>query len=349
MTRPMTRQRDLRGHHPPRPAARAANSTDHQAALAWRLTARDRWLLGMVHEHRVLTSHQIAAMAFPSQRSARLRLRELYLWSVLDRFQPFTPVGAAPQHYVLGPAGATVLAAEHGLDPTRLGYRRERVNAIAHSLRLAHTVAVNDWFAALAATTRTTTGNVGDPADGSQGRLEAWWSETRCARHFGDLTRPDAYARYTDGTRRIEFFLEYDTGTEALPRLARKLPGYAALATATAITTPLLIWLPTTRREATARRVLHDALAGLDNPHAVRVATAASDLSSEVMDPARAVWLPLSPSDPGRVELARLADVWTDLPPPPLVSPAELALDPGRELPAPTPTPPPGARSTTAG
>ena len=175
---------------------RAANTTDHQAALAGRLTARDRWILHMLHEHRVLTTHHLTALAFPSPRAARLRLRELYLWSVLDRFHPHIPTGSAPVHYVLGPAGAAVLAAEHGIDPKRFGYRRDRVNAIAHRLRLTHTLGVNTWF-----TTLTTTAPPAQAVRPSRHRpplrLTAWWSEARCARHFGDLTRPDAYGRLT--------------------------------------------------------------------------------------------------------------------------------------------------------
>nr|WP_243869393.1 replication-relaxation family protein [Amycolatopsis granulosa] len=41
----------------------------------------------MLWEHRVLTSHQLTALAFPSFRSGRMRLRELWTWGVVDRFQ----------------------------------------------------------------------------------------------------------------------------------------------------------------------------------------------------------------------------------------------------------------------
>jgi hypothetical protein len=342
-----TPQRALRLVRPQRlaeRAGRATTTTEHQAALAWRLTDRDRWILRLVHEHRVLTSHQITAMAFPSTRSGRQRLRELYLWSVLDRFQPYTPTGTAAQHYVLGPAGAAVLAAEHGLDLPRLGYRRDRANAIAHSLRLAHTVGVNDWFAALI----THAGHTDQAGDG--GWVSAWWSEARCARHFGDLARPDAYGRYTThphhgtGVQEVEFFLEYDTGTEALTRVAAKLSGYAALTAATAITTPLLIWLPTARREAAARRLLGPALAALDTPAAVPVATAAADLLDPThphASPADPIWLPLTRhSGDGRMPLGRLAEAWPWLPPTTtgLDPPTEAAHK--RELPPPTPMPP---------
>jgi hypothetical protein len=366
------RQHTLRHPRPRYDAPRAANTTDHQAALAGRLTARDRWILHMLHEHRVLTTHHLTALAFPSPRAARLRLRELYLWSVLDRFHPHTPTGSAPGHYVLGPAGAAVLAAEHGIDPAHFGYRRDRVNALAHSLRLTHTLGVNTWFTTL---TTTTAGGAAARAvrpnrTRSGMRLTVWWSEARCARHFGDLTRPDAYGRLTttphtttgaargSGGREFEFFLEYDTGTEPLTRLARKLPGYAALADATGITTPLLLWLPTARREAAARQRLTRSLTESHTESGesrVLVATAAADLLDPAdphAGPADAVWFPLLPTHyAGRLPLARLVDAWPFLPPLTSSSSAGAAvLDPdaaplptpagGWELPPPSPQPP---------
>ena len=143
-------QREL--HAPTtRTRARPALSLDHHIRLAHRLTPRDRWLIRMLHEHRVLTTDQITTMAFPSPRAARHRLLELYRWNVIDRFQPLVGVGSAPMHYVLGGAGAGVLAAEEGITVRALGYRRDDVLAVAHRHTLAHTVAVNDVFAELVA------------------------------------------------------------------------------------------------------------------------------------------------------------------------------------------------------
>jgi hypothetical protein len=314
-----TRQRTLRGHKATRPTPRAANTAEHQARLAGRLTPRDRWIIRMLHEHRVLTSHQITALAFPSFRSGRQRLRELYQWSVLDRFQPFVTVGTAPMHYVLAPAGAAMLAAEDGLDVKDLGYRHDRAFGIAHSLRLAHTVGVAEWFTALVDHARHS-----DPAE--HAALRTWWSETRCARIFGDLVKPDAYGRWTRQGREIEFFLEYDFGTEALAKLAGKLAGYAELAESTRITTPVLVWLPTARREAAARRLLRAAWHGLDNPGSVPVATAAADLLNPEAphpSPADRAWLPLDQhgdrASEGRPTAARhllhrLLDAWPHVP-----------------------------------
>jgi hypothetical protein len=332
-----TRQRALRGHKPTRPTPRAANTTDHQAVLAWRLTPRDRWIIRMLHEHRVLTAHQITALAFPSFRSGRMRMRELFQYGVVDRFQPFVSVGTAPMHYVLASAGATVLAAENGLD---------RAFGVAHSLRLAHTVGVNEWFTALVDHARHS-----NPAQSTT--LGAWWSETRCARHFGDLVKPDAYGRWAAHGAEIEFFLEYDFGTEALAKLAGKLTGYAALAAATAITTPLLVWVPTSRRETTARRLLHHAWQGLDDPRSVPVATAAAELLNPAAahpSPADEVWLPLdlTAGVSTRHALHRLLDAWPHIPPPVTDTADETANGPDSPLltaPAPTPMPPTTSRA----
>ncbi|GGS53769.1 replication-relaxation family protein [Actinokineospora fastidiosa] len=354
ITKP-TRQRALRGHKPTRPTSRVANTAEHQAVLAWRLTPRDKWIARMLWEHRVLTAHQITALAFPSFRSGRMRMRELYLWGVVDRFQPFVTVGTAPMHYVLAPAGAAVLAAEDGLDVKELGYRHDRVFGIAHSLRLAHTVGVNEWFTALVDRAR-------HPHSGEQVELAAWWSETRCARHFGDLVKPDGYGRWRSsdqhGDRQVEWFLEYDFGTEPLSKLAGKLSGYAALAQATGITTPLLVWLPTSRREAAARRLLAKAWRELDDRHSVPIATAAAELLNPEAahpSPADAVWLPLaSPAGASRRPLSGLPDAWPHVPPP--VTPTEEnptgtdsppPMSPPPPPMPPTPTSPPASRDAT--
>ncbi|GAB2790481.1 replication-relaxation family protein [Amycolatopsis magusensis] len=341
-----TRQHTLRAHLPGRHTARAASSVEHQAMLAARLTTRDKWILALLHEHRVLTTSQIQDAAFPSGRSARQRVRDLYLWRAISRFQPFRQLGSAPMHYVLGPAGAAVLAAEHGLEVKELGYRHDRAMAIAHNQRLAHTVGVNDFFTSLIARARhIRTGET----------VVAWWSEARCARHFGDLVKPDGYGRWRTQhhttAREVEWFLEFDTGTEALDKVGRKLHGYARLAEATSIATPVLLWLPTTRREAGARTALARVHAGLDHPRSVPVATAAADQLDPAAphpSPAEAVWLPLTSARADRAgprySLADLADAWPGLAPP--ADPAaaedegpETAASPYR-LPPPDPIPP---------
>ncbi len=114
----------------PRSAGRLARSPALTAALAARLTARDRWLLRMIHEHRVLTTGQVTQLAFGTTRAATARMTTLYQYRAVDRFRPLAAAGSSPLHFVLDEAGAMLLAAEDGITPPDLGYRRDR--AMAH-------------------------------------------------------------------------------------------------------------------------------------------------------------------------------------------------------------------------
>lgn len=342
-----------RAHRPPIAPARvrSGSASVHHARLAARLTSRDRWLVAMLHEHRVLTTHAIATMAFPSGRAARMRLLQLYEWDVVDRFQPLLRVGAAPMHYVLGGAGAAVLAAQAGVEPRALGYRREDVMSVAHHHTLAHTVAVNDLFAHL----------VHHAVHGASGagrvRLQAWWSQARCRRHVGEFVRPDAYGRITVTNSRsgerpgvgFAWFLELDFGTSTLATLARKVDRYAQLAAATTAT-PVLVWLPGQRREAGAREHLAHALRRLDRPGLVPLATTAPGISTSAdgessFDPAGHVWLPVGryPEPGARLDLTGLAALWPEAALTPDVVDAGAAHTACVEIAAPDPVPPPPA------
>ena len=345
----MTRQRQLRGHRPTRPSDRAALTADHQRFLAAHLTPRDRWLARTVHELRVLTAPQIAQLAFASPRVANRRLLLLYQWRVLDRFQPYLTAGSAPMHYVLDTAGAAALAAEDDLTTGTFGYRHDRAIEIAHSLRLAHTVGTNGLYTALVGIANHS-GPHGSHGDARA--VTAWWPEARCARHFGEHVRPDAYGRWHENGQEIEFFLEYDCGTESLARVAAKLAGYERLAAASGISTPVLFWFPTQAREESARRALSITHADLPRPDIVPVATTAVDTSSGPGpdSPAGARWAPLAPCGPNtdlRVRLAQLAEMWPHAAPPPHTTardPEPTHQQDRSGLRPPTPMPPATAR-----
>lgn len=251
----------------------------------------------MLYEHRVLTTQHIRQMAFPSDRSANYRLTDLYQWRVLDRFQPYQPHGRAPWHYVLDVMGAHILAYEDGLDLKTIGYRHATAMGISHSLQLAHTLGRNGFAAALIAHARARRDRA----------LTAWWSEDRCHQAFGDIVRPDGYLRWRGPSGELEYFLEYDTGTENLTQLAAKLVDYHRLAVASRISTPLLIYFTRTGRESTARQALPNALRDLDRPDALPIATGTDH---DGTSPAGPIWLPVDSDNPDRLSLTDLGACW---------------------------------------
>jgi hypothetical protein len=273
------------------------------AGLARRLTDRDRRVLDLLYEHKVLTTTQITQVAFSTDRYTRRRLTSLYRYRAVDRFRPFIPRGgSAPWHYVLDEAGALIVAQARGTTIQELPFRRDHMMDIALSPSLAHTVAVNGFFAALAATARR------DPA----GELTVWWTERQCRRAWPDGIRPDGYGRWrvTSGgaPRETDFFLEMDRGTETLARLAAKLDSYADLAGRTGYRTPVLFCLPGPGRE----QALRPLIAGAPVPVATTTAALAGLAGpaqppgpSRETGPAGPVWLPAGARR--RIRLADLA------------------------------------------
>jgi Replication-relaxation len=294
---------------------RAGVGVDERVVLAAaaHLTDRDRHLVRIVGEHRVLTTDQLCALGFGNVTTARHRLTVLARLGMLRRFRPHREAGSAPWHYLLGPVGAALLGAEDADDRKWLtAVRADRQLALERSQRLAHLIGVNWFFVALAARARTAGG----------GELRVWRDERAAGRYLLDrlppayglrygLPRPDGLGVWAEGQCEVTFMLEHDTGSEHLPQLAGKLPGYRGLAQAMAdagrICALLLFCFPGPRREQAARR----ALAACPEAAALRIATTAVDPGQA--SPAGSVWLPLTPGWPGgRVALCALGTAMPD-------------------------------------
>jgi hypothetical protein len=299
------------------------------AALARLLTNRDMWLARMLHEHQVLTTHQVARLAYTSPRSAQRRLRTLHQHAVLDSFRPLTQSGSAPEHYTLGRAGAALLAAHAGADPASIGWRPTHTGRIAYSPSLGHDLGVNELLTLLAARTRT------HPETG----IVLWLSERSCARRWGDIIRPDAYAHWYDGEHLLPFFLEYDTGSQPLARVEAKLAGYAAFTTTGAAGARPALLLHT--RTASREKALRHRLAGPARELGLNIATSSTDFTTT--QPWGPWWAPLPPGDTRRTTLTRLAARWSGLAPAAGLEPTDA--DTALTLPVP-PLPP--APETTA-
>lgn len=261
---------------------RRSDRTEALLEVLSRLTARDGVVLELLLEHRLLTTPQLADLAFHgSVGVAKRRLGILTALGLVTRFRPplMRGEGSLPFHYVLDNRGAVVVAARRDVDVDKLGYRRERNLALALSPRLAHIVGIHDVLAALVASARS-----------RGGRLVAWKSErTWDTETWAEWVHPDACGRWSEAEVEGDFFLEYDRGTEAPSVLAEKLTGYAELAAHSRpeglSVPPVLFWFADERREASAQRALAAAASRLG----IAVATAAAPLGR----PGEAVWVVL--------------------------------------------------------
>jgi hypothetical protein len=158
------------------------------------------------------------------------------------------------------------------------------------SSKLAHLLAVNEFFTRLAA-----------EAAEAGGGLREWWGERRAAAAFGGALAPDGYGRVELGGGSLAFLLELDRGSEPHARLQEKERRY-------------LRELPV--RDLAAQRPLVLLLV----PSAARAERATAGLAGDTL--AVHVWAPES----GRSPLALLRDAHaaqvfepddTDLAPPP--------------------------------
>ena len=280
------RSRLLKGAYPlqsgPRPSA-----VGLRYSLGRRLTDRDREIAIAVHRHRVLLARHIADMFFSTRKRGLVRLRTLADLGVLDRFRILARTGEPNEyHYVLGRVGASIVAAEHGGDPDAAArrWRGDTALVLARGQRLAHAIGISGFYAGLAAEARQ-----------GRGRLAEWMTEAESARWSEGVVRPDGLGVWAEDGREVEFFLEYDRGTETLARLAAKLDGYRRFEEERGASAWVLFAFTSPGREARARSALH----GADVP------TASAVLGPDDR-PSGAVWSPVGAG--GRLRLAELAD-----------------------------------------
>lgn len=257
-----------------------------------KVTDRDVKLCLLLFEHRILTTHQIYELHFPSPRRARRRLRILEQAGILWSWRPHRPTGSHPNHYTLGPRGLEIVAGERGVEVRHLGVTLKRLHAQQWSSKREHQIEVNGFFSRLALACR---------AEHPEAELAEWLSAERCARIWNAFVRPDGLAEVSISARLLGAFVEVDRGTEDLPRLAEKLHGYRRVSGLSNAPDALLFVFPTERREAEARRVL--ANPGMPLYTSTRERTR--------RDPLGAIWLQIG--DDRRVSLAEISvrEPWT--------------------------------------
>ena len=201
-----------------------------------RVTERDRAIVLAVYEHRLLSSPQIEALFFQSEKSrgrqtsCQRRLQLLFHHGFLDRIA--LPIilgeGRAPYVYALDEMGATLVASQSDIDRDEVDWRPKH-NQVGHQF-VTHTLAVNDFRIAMTLL-----------AEAGHFTVNEWISEAefssvkmrqrvpfrmrgaRVVRNY-----PDGYFRLAlpETEQEAHFFLETDMGTMSNSNWQEKVQAY---------------------------------------------------------------------------------------------------------------------------
>jgi hypothetical protein len=221
------------------------------------LDARERAVLVAIYEHKVLLTEHLKAMFFGSVRRAQDRLRHLAQRGLVDTWYPPQPrgMGKASGHHTLTESGAQVVASLLGIARSELRYVIREPEDREQDAWLAHRIGVNEFFCALIEAGRT------NDAHGL-----AKWVPERTVRTADGWIRPDGYGVFLHPGGTLDFYLEYDRGTETTRQLANKLAGYIGIARDWTAQEPelfpcVLIVVPKRKRESVVAAAFSDALA----------------------------------------------------------------------------------------
>ncbi len=225
--------------------------------LMRRLDARERAVLLAIYEHKVLVTEHLKAMFFGSLRRAQDRLRHLAQRGLIETWYPPQPrgMGKASGHHTLTESGAQVVASLRGIARSELRYLVRDEEDRQQDSYLAHRIGVNEFFCALIEAGRQ-----------KHGHGLAKWVPERTVRTSDGWIRPDGFGVFLHPNGALDFYLEYDRGTETTRQLANKLAGYIGVARdwteQGAEHFPcVLIVVPNHRRERVVAAAFADALA----------------------------------------------------------------------------------------
>ncbi|GAB4588206.1 hypothetical protein Ntsu_60380 [Nocardia sp. IFM 10818] len=241
----------------------------------------------------MLTTDQIASLEFTSIRRAQDRLRQLREMGMVFAFRESLYGGGTSQtRHALGYLGARLVAAQRAQKPPTPAAHALGLERLACSPTLGHRLGVNGFFCALAAHRNPARHRGTENPNPVVKGLTQWWSEKQCADVFwntysdtDDHIRPDGYGCWEHHGHAVRFFLEYDTGTESLSTVTRKLADYQSFPTDSFGI--LLFWLHSARRETGLRAALGRTLGAFDP--GIVIATTASELTG-LHGPAGPVW-----------------------------------------------------------
>jgi hypothetical protein len=237
------------------------------------LIQRDMDICLDIFDHRFLTTTQVSQLHFPSHSRARVRLHQLYLLGILNRFRPPKRPGSWPWHYVLDKLGADIVSDMRDIDAHRLYFHKNRQANLLNSVRLNHMRDINEFFCRLIYASRQKKDFV----------VTNWLGETASAALCQRIVRPDGVATIERHSGNVDFFFELDRGTEDSTRLRSKMIDYDEVAISAHLPKLLLFCFPSSRRERFAREALQST----------RLTVATSVFDWHLDRPLDQIWLPL--------------------------------------------------------
>jgi hypothetical protein len=205
----------------PEPGLSSRALNEQASDLVRRLDARERALLVAIYEHKVLVTEHLKAKFFGSLRRAQDRLRHLAQRELIETWYPPQPrgTGKASGHHTLTESGAQVVASLLGIARSELRYVVRDEEDREQDSYLAHRIGVNEFFCAL----------IEAGCANERHGLYKWVPE-RTVRTADGWIRPDSYGVFLHPNGALDFYLEYDRGTETTRQLANKLAGYLGVA-----------------------------------------------------------------------------------------------------------------------
>jgi len=184
-------------------------------AISSKIDERDVAILRALLEHKILTTDQLFVLFFRSLRRCQHRLKDLTDLGLIGSFDPKRNFasGRLPDHRFLTELGVSLLAHRDNVRRGQLPWVPDET--YADNKNLLHRIGVNAFFCALVEASRATEGHC----------LQRWAPERKVRTRAGEI-QPDGFGRYLHPGGAVEFYLEYDRGTEGPAALTRKLRSY---------------------------------------------------------------------------------------------------------------------------
>ena len=187
-----------------------------------RLTDRDRRVIKVVNDYRIIRQDQIQRLLFPSKNTAQNRLWRLWQHGFLKR--QFLPVlggvQTSPILYLVDRRGAELLERDFGYPKDSLRYSRVKRPSYRF---LEHTLGLSEIRLSVDLACRDAPFSLEEWRD--EKALKSGYDTIRLGRkHVGVL--PDAYFSISVPAGKLHFFLEYDRGPESLTVFRKKISVY---------------------------------------------------------------------------------------------------------------------------